>query len=54
MNFQASLVGYHIADHQVSAEDEIRAMKGFIEKFSQAIEASKLNAMGASSLHVLE
>lgn len=50
MGFQSSLVGYHIADHQVSPEDEVRAMRGFIEKFSQAVEVSKFNAIGARRL----
>ncbi|KAH9825060.1 hypothetical protein DFH28DRAFT_877827 [Melampsora americana] len=39
--FKASLIGSHIADHQLSAEDEVYAMRHIIENFKQAVKESK-------------
>ncbi|KAG0150215.1 hypothetical protein CROQUDRAFT_104511 [Cronartium quercuum f. sp. fusiforme G11] len=46
--FKASLVGWHIADHQLSAEDEVFAMRHIIENFKQAVKDSKSKSRNTS------
>ncbi|KAH9812309.1 hypothetical protein DFH28DRAFT_1130087 [Melampsora americana] len=38
----ASVIGLHIADHQLSAEDEVHSMEHIINEFKQAVRDSKV------------